>query len=140
MADDVVSVITDNWDATIIAIGLVKYLNKLPLKFINKGIGVIREVNDYTPSGMDYKQSDFKSGHIFRIFFKDLNEDNIDLRISALVKICNAFKGNTLYDRFIPRLNEISWGKDENGESVPDFQRVAQMPLVATKNNRNLFT
>lgn len=140
MADDLKNILIDNWDITIIAKDQIEYLEICPLEYFAKGVGLVRELTDYTPSGMTYKQSDFKSGHLFRIYFVDNSEANIDLRVSAITKICDAFTGNTYYDRLIPRNNEIVWDKGTEDRPMLAYRRVAQMPLIATKNNRNIYT
>jgi hypothetical protein len=140
MSTDLKSLLIANWDATIIAAGQIQYLEDCPSKHIGQGVGLIREITDHTPSGMTYKQSDFKSGDIFRVFLIDNSDTNVLLRSSALTKICNNFTGNATYDRLIPRLQEQVWDKDEDGRSVTKWRRILQMPLVCTKNNKDLFT
>ena len=140
MADDIKSIISDTWDVTIIAKGTITYEEDCPSDYIGQGMSIVHEVTDYTPSGMTYKQSDFKSGDIYRIKFIDVNAENVLLRVSALTKICDSFTGNTIYDRLIPRNQEIVWDKGTEERPLPQYRRMAQMPLVATKNNKNLYT
>ncbi len=139
MSTDIKTILNANWDTTIIAKGTIEYEELLPPEFINDGVGIVDETANYAPAGFTRQQTDAFGGDIFRIKLYGTTADNVRLRISALIKIADTFTGNARYTRLYPQQQEIVWDKGSEDRPLYQYRRMAQLPVLCSKNNVSLY-
>ena len=139
-ASDLKTLIENNWDATIIVIGLIKENSDLPLEYINDGIAIVEEQSDWHPAGLTQKQTDALGGDIFRLYFIHSSVENCRKQLAAIIKIADTFTGNAVYNRLYPRSNEFVVMKQWNEMPLPQYHRICEMPILCNKNNVNIYT
>ena len=131
------------WDTSIIALALIRDNSKLPVRFINKGLCIMDETADWHPAGFTHQQTDAMGKDLLRIYIIDSSSENIRLRIKAIAKCADLFNvagGDSNYDKLYPHLQEIVFLKQWNDDPIPDFWKVAEMPIDCVLNNKNLYT
>jgi len=120
--------------------GIVEYDSVHPKEGIGQGISLEEEMDINTPSGMSFQRTSAEGNDLYRIHIYDYNRDRIRSRLSVLIKIADAFKGNTKYDRVRYRYNDIVWDKSAEGGRVRANRRHIQVPFEFIKNNKPLYT
>jgi hypothetical protein len=108
--------------------------------YINKGIVISDELDDMHPSGFTQQQTDAFGGEIYRLYFIDSSKENIRLRRNAIVKIADTFTSTAIYTKLYPRANELVFLKTYNEQPIPDWWHVAEMPILCSRNNINIYT
>ena len=139
-ASQLKSILMDNWYTAIIALPLIMEDVDLPLDFINSGIGISEELADYHPAGLMHEETDALGGDIFRLHFIHSSEANCELMFSVIIKIADHFKGDANYDRIYPQSNQFVKLKAWNDRPIPQYLRIAAMPILCNKNNKKLYT
>lgn len=145
MANDIKSIFTDIWDATICTIGDMEYWQTIrhdpdfEIIFpINYG-WCFKNINeDLHNSGMGsnaFQYTDGKGGDTYKIFMVG-SDTEIDDFIKQYHHACDTFNttgGNAKYDHLYPNSERME-------RMGPDHRRVLITTVMASRNNKAIYT
>jgi hypothetical protein len=91
--------------------------------------------------GFDNKQGDAFSGDVYNVAIIGDNPTKVRNLLSALVKISDAFKGNSIYDHlYIDNLNNVIWDNWNENMSHPAHRRKLDVVARLSRNSKVNYT